>query len=275
MILYKYYSFEAGLAALKSSKLGFRKPAYFNDPFELTFLNNIEGHYTKTEDWERKLEKLKDQTLILSLTRTPLNALMWAHYGDSHTGFVIGYDVANPFLNDEQRCIIPVDQGDVVYTNTKPINKLTRDTNSRLHSVWLDANGLMENPAEIRNFSRKIFLTKHASWVYEEEVRVVKQAYFMTEEIAEQNADPMRSFDQDSDKIVPGLRLYNYPATIREVYLGLRNPIATCSEINDKSHSSELLRNKAVTERWRVCTLYMSRGTWDLDYELKNPEIFV
>ena len=42
-ILYKYYSYAGGKAALKSQNLGFRKPEFFNDPFELTALSNSVG----------------------------------------------------------------------------------------------------------------------------------------------------------------------------------------------------------------------------------------
>jgi Ca2+-binding EF-hand superfamily protein len=37
MRLYKYYGYDAGLAALESQRLGFRCPKDFNDPLELSF----------------------------------------------------------------------------------------------------------------------------------------------------------------------------------------------------------------------------------------------
>jgi hypothetical protein len=58
MILYKYYGFEAGLSALKSQRLGFRLPAYFNDPFELSFLSNGSGDEKKISILHQKLEEL-------------------------------------------------------------------------------------------------------------------------------------------------------------------------------------------------------------------------
>ena len=58
MILYKYYGFGAGLAALGSQKLGFREPRYFNDPFELSYLDNSDDLNfvsTKTEELKKSL----------------------------------------------------------------------------------------------------------------------------------------------------------------------------------------------------------------------------
>ena len=36
---------------------------------------------------------------VLSLSRTNDSLLMWAHYADSHRGFVLGLDETHPFFN--------------------------------------------------------------------------------------------------------------------------------------------------------------------------------
>jgi hypothetical protein len=222
MILYKYYGFDAGLSALKSQRLGFRLPAYFNDPFELSFLSNGSGDEKKISILHQKLEELSKSVVILSLTRAHDNPLMWAHYGKEHEGFVIGYDVNTEFLTSPQLNIIPVDDGDVVYTNTKSKHILNKGVMDKLHKVYLSAMGDIQttNP-ELKSLARKIFLTKHASWVYEEEVRIVKLAHSFFEEAHETHQDPLRAFE--NIKSVNGLRLMQHKVKIKEVYLGAKN----------------------------------------------------
>ena len=35
---------------------------------------------------------------VLCLTERPDNHMMWVNYARNHTGFVIGFDLASPFL---------------------------------------------------------------------------------------------------------------------------------------------------------------------------------
>ncbi|MBK4366869.1 DUF2971 domain-containing protein, partial [Enterobacter hormaechei] len=41
--------------------------------------------------------KLIGITRILSLTETPTNILMWGHYAQAHSGFIIEFDINHPF----------------------------------------------------------------------------------------------------------------------------------------------------------------------------------
>jgi hypothetical protein len=233
MILYKYYGYDSGLKALESQNLGFRKPVNFNDPFELSFLSNGEGPQSKQFELIEKLKTLQNTVVILSLTRTPDNPLMWAHYAQEHTGFVIGYNVTDKFFKSSEYNVIPVTAGDVVYTNTKNSHVLDPEAMDRIHQVYLSCMGapdIVPDPEAI-SFFRKIFLTKHASWVYEEEVRVVKMLDSFFEESAIYQSDERRSYYSLTKKLssgmdmetVPGLFIYNHKAPIKEVYLGVRN----------------------------------------------------
>ena len=118
MILYKYYSFTAGIAALNSRRLGFREPAYFNDPFELSYLSSVDATQSELEQLAKMINGLKRSLVVLSLARTPHNPLMWAHYSENHSGFVIGYEVDDGFLTDDTLNIIPVNRGAVTYTGS-------------------------------------------------------------------------------------------------------------------------------------------------------------
>lgn len=258
MILYKYYGFEAGLSALKSRRLGFRIPAYFNDPFELSFLSNGSGDERKISTLHQKLEELSESVVILSLTRAHDNPLMWAHYGKEHEGFVIGYDVNTEFLTSPQLNIIPVDDGDVVYTNTKSKHILNKSVMDKLHKVYLSAMGDIQttNP-ELKSLARKIFLTKHASWVYEEEVRIVKVAYSLFEEAREAQQDPFRAFT--NIKSVSGLRLMQHQVKIKEVYLGARNKL-----IKDPSKDFMDTHKSLTMEKCTFKKMTVDKNSWNL-----------
>jgi hypothetical protein len=276
LILYKYYGYDAGLAALRSSQLGFRNPKDFNDPFELTFLSNAQGPNSKLSRLGYDIEELKSSIVILSLTRTPLNPLMWAHYGRDHEGFVIGYETNEKFLTSKDYNLITVDNGDVVYTNTKSPHVLNIASMKLFHDVYMAGKGLELNDtkrAQVESLMRKVFLTKHSVWVYEEEVRVVKanNSFFETTEATQ--ADLLRSFYFLVKDVAPGyacdmvrgLHIYNYRVKIKEVYLGIRNPLLNTGRIDNLAHQSDMeLVNKANEESWKVYALKMSPRSWGL-----------
>lgn len=243
-ILYKYYSCAGGKAALRSRNLGFRKPEFFNDPFELTALSNSVGPVGKQETLKRRIDQLKDQVAILCMTRSALNPLMWAHYADQHQGLVIGYDVSGPFLNSPVYNLITVDAGDVLYANTKTPFALNPESMEAMNGLYQHAMGFERVDAD-RALARSLFLTKHASWVYEEEVRVVKKVIDWTRIVEEDQQDPLRSHytltrpleshEVAEANVEPGyyvtplndnareLYLYHHKMPIREVYPGARS----------------------------------------------------
>lgn len=287
MILYKYYGFWSGLAALHSSKLGFRVPAHFNDPFELSFLDNAEGPGSKLDDLETKIKELKTNVAILSLTRNPLNPLMWAHYGEEHSGFVVGYKVDTPFLMSDEYNLIPVDRGDVVYTNTKTLHKLTPKTRDLLRDVYLASQGMPSkklSKSDFENIARKLFLVKHASWVYEEEVRIVKSFLSLFESSADYSDDPLRRWNfldkvvapRTSVERISGLKIFEHPMEIKEVYLGVRNPLVIEHQENQWSNHIDFdrsLSDKAEESGWNIRTLKMSKGSWNLEHDESNAEL--
>ncbi|WP_134680767.1 DUF2971 domain-containing protein [Enterobacter hormaechei] len=46
--------------------------------------------------------KLIGITRILSLTETPTNILMWGHYAQAHSGFIIEFDINHPFFSQRR-----------------------------------------------------------------------------------------------------------------------------------------------------------------------------
>lgn len=279
MILYKYYSYGAGISALKSSMLGFREPAEFNDPFELSNLDNAIGDEDKLRNLEDAIHELKRNVGVLSLTRTALNPLMWAHYGVDHTGFVIGYDVDTPFLIDRQFSLVTVDRGDVLYTSSKAPHTLTDETARLIYNLRINAVGFPFEEVDrdaMEIIMRKLFLTKHSSWVYEEEVRVIKRIFNLSEEGEGPEAEYFSSSTPYEDvapgqcrERIRGLNVFHHPVRIAEVYLGLRNPLIYNRSPVSKGLGSvdSSLREKAVAQNWDVYALRMKSGTWQLEAE--------
>lgn len=273
MLLYKYYSFESGLAAIKSGMYGFRKPTHFNDPFELSFFSNSKEYGADNSLLHSTINQIRNSVVILSLTRTPKNPLMWAHYAQDHKGFVIGYNVNDKFLNSHKYNVIPVNDGEVLYTNTKNRHIFSASSMQRLRDAYLSICGDIDAKidAEGKSLSRKIFLTKHASWVYEEEVRVVKTIDSLFEESHAFQSDPLRSFETPTKtneqgktvEAVPGLVIFHHKAAIRSIYFGLRNPLLTSQKDYSEEISilNELKENNNLTFR----KLLMSKSSWTLN----------
>jgi Protein of unknown function (DUF2971) len=96
---------------------------------------------------------LVSQCGIFSLSYNPLNELIWAHYGGSHHGFCIGYDLEKliEFEPPVHYCI------DVIYENSAPS---------------LNAKDLIGDSCPKRALQR-LLGTKSTAWAYEEEVRVI------------------------------------------------------------------------------------------------------
>lgn len=61
--------------------------------------NIIRATETTMQNFNSKLIEL---TRILSLTETPANILMWGHYAQAHSGFVIEFDINHPFFSQRR-----------------------------------------------------------------------------------------------------------------------------------------------------------------------------
>lgn len=256
-ILYKYYSYAGDIAALKSQNLGFRKPEFFNDPFELTALFNSVGPMSKQETLKEQIDQLKDQVVILCLTRSAFNPLMWAHYADQHQGFVIGYDVSGPFLNYPDYNLINVESGDVLYTNTKTPFVLNPESMGALLGLYQQAFGLEESVDQA--LARRLLLTKHACWVYEEEVRVVNKVADWSGAIEGDQVDPLKSYYTLYRNLEPS------EASCMVSELGYRT-----APLNDNSRELYLFHHKVPILGAR--STYESNPKFD---ELFQPELKV
>jgi hypothetical protein len=217
MILYKYVGLSAAEAIVSKNSIGFSQPKYFNDPFELTAAPKLPAKHDPfglRSTFKEDIRKFS--TAILTLTRNPLNPLMWAHYGASHEGVVFGFDITEEMFSSERKNLVPVQHGNVIYANTKPMSQLIRP---RGHKIIV--GGEYEYRAELHEYLQRLFLYKPSCWSYEEEVRVVKGIG----EIKKNSDLPSGKFETITVENRPLHLLSLVPGSIREVYFGLRSSL--------------------------------------------------
>lgn len=118
---------------------------------------------------------------VLSLTETPCNLLMWAHYARNHQGFVIEFDADHPsFAEARSRPPGFGHLGQVVYTQNRP------------HNQFLSGLTMVE-----------LFFHKSTEWKNEREWRFVRRL---------QDAD---------DHTHPGVYLFSLePSSIKSIIFG-------------------------------------------------------
>lgn len=131
MILYKYVDFDTGLKIIQNRTLAFTSCTFLNDPFETTAGAHSEESNSVFSSFNRVFG-IAANYQILSLTRNPLNAIMWSHYAKAHNGFVIGIDAHKAGLLNEQTCVLPAKYGGIIYTTSKPSNTYYASTDSML-----------------------------------------------------------------------------------------------------------------------------------------------
>ncbi|WJY16328.1 DUF2971 domain-containing protein [Pectobacteriaceae bacterium CE90] len=250
MILYKYVTSDIAMKIIKNPTLKFTPPGELNDPFETSSLyyesHNME--YVSEENEHRSLS-VKMSYGVLSLSRNPLNPLMWSHYAkgkkeihegvirldignESHGGMVIGFDTELAELDNKSKNVIPANMGSVIYTTTKPTSVFD---NSEYHPLY---EGMITSyRPDIFEALQRTFLYKSAYWSYEEEVRVIRNLG---------RTQPLREQEIDSE-------------SIKEIYIGCRNS----SNINYLTCIYNLIK-----ERIPNCAVYacsVNDRSWFLD----------
>jgi hypothetical protein len=93
---------------------------------------------------------LNSQYGILCLTEVPDSLLMWAHYANSHNGFVLQFDETDPFFAPSQHEGLSLELKPVEYSPQRPVLSY-----STLHS-------------------HDVFYRKSPEWAYEREWRIIK-----------------------------------------------------------------------------------------------------
>lgn len=256
MILYKYMSEAGARAILEKNSIGFSKPGSFNDPYELQAGYPPEGDNPIAQIVSRVRGMgtrflWSDTSGVLCLTRNPLNSLMWAHYGSEHRGVVLGFDVKKAGFLDAQRCLIPAQFGNIVYTHTRPTHPM-----APFESVEPISVGHTHHyPVGHEEKMQRIFLQKPACWSYEEEVRVVK---CLSDRVDGTNISGTFTELPIGEKT---LYCYQMPAgAIVEAYWGMRHPALASIESMDKFVKEYITLYPDI--KVRACTI--SDDTWEI-----------
>lgn len=226
MLLYKYVPFESGEEILETNTIGFSQPEFFNDPFDLPayplgkYVEPIgevaRKAYTNSMLRFMKMNRSWAQTTgILSLTRTPTNSLMWAHYAQSHEGLVLGIDMVRAGLTDPERNLIPAQFGSVVYVSHRSQQPFLSTPETTL--VIGDTHYF---PQDHYEKLQRLFLNKPLCWSYEEEVRVVKCLGGISEENGTTRSGDFKIVQR---KGRPLYALLLPKGCIQEIYFGIRS----------------------------------------------------
>jgi hypothetical protein len=153
--LYKYVGPDR-IDVLAKKRIRFTQPCFLNDPFEFRPAMPVAG----AEDlghFEAKIAKQRDALYdeksrlcaILSLAQRNDSIPMWAHYADSHRGFVIAFGTGTSFLKD------PIETGKLQRVRYQP--KRVSLTRGLPGQPWVPPDA--------------IFRTKSTDWEYEQEWR--------------------------------------------------------------------------------------------------------
>lgn len=252
MILYKYVSYAGGRAILHSETAGFSQPRHLNDPFEVSaaFPDAVDGDPLRFLDEIRLDAKrgiLAENYAILSLTRSALNPLMWAHYAEQHQGFVIGYDCSCDALSSVTQNTVPVQFGGIIYTATKPTHAFIQR-----HDPFRIAEQVGFDHQYFERLQRA-FLYKPLCWSYEEEVRVVKCV---------RGIEPGENtrIGNLQTVVVGGRPLYLIAlpkGAVKEVYLGVRNSL-----LGERRDELQDVRAQVPEARFYRCEV--GRSDWSL-----------
>jgi hypothetical protein len=168
-------------------------------------VSNLEKRFSQTIS-----DKLQDgfsrNIGILCLSEIPDNLLMWSHYSNSHTGFVIGFDENNDFFYQK-----PTQKSDwgwlrkVNYVDKRPNRSLDTTTSS-------DA-----------------FLSKNKIWEYEKEWRMML---------------PLKNADRIVESGDMKIHLFKIPEfAIKEIIFGAKCNNSFVNEVLEFIDNNQDLRN--------------------------------
>ena len=141
--VYKFTSAAYGFSNLHNKRLKLSAIDELNDPFDLCPLDTTNPAISNALD--AVITHFRRTAAILCFSRNWDNLLLWSHYGDSHKGVYLGFEIpaAAPGENYET---------DVLYQPNVLQIRSQEDVNIDL--------------------ATRLFRTKHESWSYEQEVRM-------------------------------------------------------------------------------------------------------
>jgi len=291
-VLYKYYS-ELPISYFDEPNLKISPPETLNDPFESTIPYNLKILTPKdTKDIHElgltKNGKPRDSGIlvelindieyhdmlksigVISLSETPRNLLMWAHYANNHRGFCIGYD--SNLLNEESSLDerLPI--------STRPVKIMYDNCRFDFANTSFDMNSAYHE--KLKSILYHVLTTKSDEWIYEKECRMIlplnncdKLIYSGSDETIKCEIDslqpknskrPYALISDDKDFIFAKII---DKKSIKSIYLGCRMDEATENLLLKKICSDESYHHVKI---YKYTT---SPNKFGLESQYFNPEL--
>lgn len=173
-MLYKYFSSEVlelvfdrdGFCGVKCSY-----PQDYNDPFEL-FLGvdlSVPSHHLATY---RDVVQELPQYPTTCFSKSPIVTPMWAHYAKDHSGFVLEFDTETMREHFKKIAIQDVRYRDAPDPSIAPLLERAAEI-AKARYVYMLRSAVLVHA----------YFSKHTSWTYEQECRLVDQNNF-SEDVA-------------------------------------------------------------------------------------------
>lgn len=165
-IVYKYVTKDR-IDVLENRLIRFTSHRDLNDPFECQFaLEPFEHEQVDAEKDGFRTEQAEVSVWlddlnplgILSLSETSDNLLMWAHYAQDHTGFVIGFDAQHEWFRQGRAYYKDPILGTAEHLGLDGLQRVDYSPNFPITG----------RPREIPH---RAFVTKSSDWCYEREIR--------------------------------------------------------------------------------------------------------
>jgi len=148
-----------------------------------------------TNEIDQMPNQFEKVMVMLCLSKNKNSSLMWAHYADSHKGFIIGFETEHPFFKPE---------------TGKSARGLMEIKYSEKRAVAFPDGDALDNSLSGNSEEEleKFFFTKSIEWKYEKEFRIYAGTHHATDKIP-----------------IKGETLYLFgfsPSCVKEVIIGSR-----------------------------------------------------
>ena len=179
---------------------------------------------------KRIADKLSLQGGILSLSEDDTNILMWAHYAQEHSGFVVGFDVEYPMFQFGENAKFK----QVKYHSNKAV----------LHFEKIEHMEKVDAHPGLKEIVDESVLRKSLDWSYEKEWRLFAP-FSYTHKVIQHEQAPIH------------LYFYN-PKAVKKIIFGsrsstsLQNKIKELLKVDEDFHSVELYQAKVNPQKYSI-----------------------
>lgn len=210
---------------------------YLNDPFEAQafYYDNkqlqekgLSKDQADLSEW--LLDYISSKYVIYSMTENSFNSMpMWAHYGNNRSGICIEYELDRSLYTEDS--LMMLDQ--VEYKSDRiAINSFIGKVSRYYQKISPQGDMTLDNENledELEELTRRNYFTKHASWAYKKEWRILYTAVthgdYPNGDAAAIDANLQRiTYDLESLHERKGIlvNMDNLGMKVTNIYLGMR-----------------------------------------------------